>query len=291
MSLAETRLAESGAAPPGEPVTVPHRTAPYRTAPGVEPHPHVEQRYLVNVYVWELPVRLAHWLIVGSMILLSVTGIYIGRPFLASPPESANAFYMGTAKAIHFWSAWVLIGALVMRIVWMFTGNKYARWDKFVPVREHRWRGILPTLKFYLFARRKPPGFIGHNPVAGIAYTLVLLLLATEVLTGLALWGMSAAVGSPIRVFAGLLPLLGGAQTARFVHHLVMWFLWGFAAHHVWSGILMSSEEANATMESIFSGHKFVEPEDLVYSGYRFKPRAEIPEDILEEWDRREAES
>jgi hypothetical protein len=50
----------------------------------------------------------------------------------------------------------------------------------------------------------------------------------------------------------------------------------------------MSTEEANATLESIFSGHKFVEPEDIVYSGYRFKPRSEIPPEFLEEMDRRE---
>jgi hypothetical protein len=32
----------------------------------------------------------------------------------------------------------------------------------------------------------------------------------------------------------------------------------------------MSTVEANATMESIFSGYKFVPPEDLRFSGYRF---------------------
>jgi len=263
--------------------------APYRTAPGVEPYPVIEQKYLIDVYVWELPVRLAHWLIVGSMIVLSVTGIYIGRPFLASPAASTDAFYMGTAKAIHFWAAFVFITAVLIRLIWMFTGNKYSRWDKFLPVREKRYRGLLPTLKFYLFASRKPPGFIGHNPVAGLAYTVVYLLFFCEILTGLGLYGMSASVDSPIRMFATVLPLFGGAQAAHYIHHIVMWLLWGFAAHHLWSAVLMSTEEANATIESIFSGHKFVAPSDLVYSGYRFKPREEIPEDFLDEMDRREA--
>jgi Ni/Fe-hydrogenase 1 B-type cytochrome subunit len=269
--------------------TVPTSQPSYPTVPAVEPHPAAEPRRLVDVYVWELPVRLAHWLIVGAMLVLSVTGIYIGRPFLAAPSVSANAFYMGTAKAIHYWAAIVFVGAIVMRLVWMFTGNKFARWDKFLPVRERRWRGIVPTLKFYLFARRKPPGFIGHNPVAGLAYTAVFLLFFAEILTGLALYGAGAHVDSPLRPFAGLLPLFGGAQAARYIHHLVMWFLWGFAAHHVWSGILMSTEEANATIESIFSGHKFVEQEDIVYSGYRFKPREEIPAEFRAEVERREA--
>ena len=225
--------------------------APLRTAPGVEPYP-VEQRSLMDVYVWGLPVRLAHWLIAGSMVVLSVTGIYIGRPFLPAPPDSANAFYMGTIKAIHSWAAFTFIAAALMRVIWMFTGNKYARWDKFLPVRQRRYRGIVPTMRFYLFARRKPPGFIGHNPVAGLAYSLVYLLFLTQILTGLALKGMSAHVDSPLRMFAALLPLLGGAQAAHYIHHIVMWVLWGFVAHHVWSSILMSSEEVNGTIESIF---------------------------------------
>jgi hypothetical protein len=41
----------------------------------------------------------------------------------------------------------------------------------------------------------------------------------------------------------------------------------------------MSQVEGNGTMESIFSGWKFVHPDDLVFSGYRYlkpkKPRRE----------------
>jgi len=54
------------------------------------------------------------------------------------------------------------------------------------------------------------------------------------------------------------------------VHHATMWLLLGFAVHHVYSSMLMSTIEANATVESIFSGYKFVPREDLEYSGYRF---------------------
>jgi Ni,Fe-hydrogenase I cytochrome b subunit len=39
---------------------------------------------LEPVYVWDLVVRSTHWLIALSLILLSVTGVYIGHPFLTS---------------------------------------------------------------------------------------------------------------------------------------------------------------------------------------------------------------
>ena len=40
---------------------------------------------LVRVYVWQLPVRITHWLIAGSILVLSVTGFYIGTPFVTVP--------------------------------------------------------------------------------------------------------------------------------------------------------------------------------------------------------------
>jgi Ni/Fe-hydrogenase 1 B-type cytochrome subunit len=152
----------------------------------------------------------------------------------------------------------------------MFTGNKYARWDKFIPVHLSRRRGFWPTIKFYLFALRKPPGFVGHNPVAGATYTLVFGLYLVAISTGLAMRGASADLESPLRWFASLAPLIGGLQIVRWIHHVVMWLLLGFTVHHVYSGVLMSTIEANATMESIFSGYKFVPREDLQFSGYRF---------------------
>jgi Ni/Fe-hydrogenase 1 B-type cytochrome subunit len=230
-------------------------------------------RNLVRVYVWEWPVRLAHWLIAGSIAVLAVTGFYIGAPFVSVSGPAGSHFVMGTVKVVHAYAAIVFMVALLARLIWMFTGNRYARWDKFVPVHQRRIRGLWPTVKFYLFMLRKPPGFVGHNPVAGLAYSLIFGLYALEIATGLALYGTSAHVESPLRVFAALAPWLGGLQTARWIHHVIMWLLLGFTVHHVYSGVLMSQVEQTATIESIFSGFKFVPREDLVHSGYRFVPR------------------
>ena len=228
---------------------------------------------LVRLYVWEWPVRLSHWLIVISIFFLSWTGIYIGHPFLISAGEARFQFVMGTAKTIHSYSAIVFTMAVLVRVIWMFTGNRFSRWNKFIPATKRRRRAIGPVLKYYLFALRKPPGFVGHNPLAGLTYTLVFLVYFTMIGTGIALRIVSADLDSPLRIFSFLLPLYGGAQSARWIHHVGMWLLWGFAVHHVYSAILMSQVEANATIESIFSGYKFVHRDDVIYSGYRFLAR------------------
>jgi Ni/Fe-hydrogenase 1 B-type cytochrome subunit len=225
---------------------------------------------IVRVYVWQAPVRITHWLIAFSIVVLSMTGLYIGHPFITVSGPARQHFVMGWAKVIHGYTAYVFITAVVVRLIWMFTGNRYARWDKFIPVHAQRRRGLFPTLKFYLFALRKPPGFVGHNPLAGATYTLVFGLYLIAIVTGLTLRGVSADVGSPMRWVTLLAPLFGGLQIARWIHHGTMWLLLGFAVHHVYSSILMSTIEANATIESIFSGYKFVPHEDLEFSGYRF---------------------
>jgi len=225
---------------------------------------------IVRVYVWEAPVRITHWLIALAIVVLSATGLYIGHPFITVSGPAGQHFVMGWAKVIHGYTAFVFITAVMARVMWMFTGNRYAHWDKFLPVHASRRRGFWPTVKFYLFALRKPPGFVGHNPVAGATYTLVFGLYLVAIATGLVLRGANAGVDSPLRWFTSWEALFGGLYVARWIHHAVMWLLLGFAVHHVYSAVLMSTIEANATMESIFSGYKFVPREDLEYSGYRF---------------------
>jgi Ni/Fe-hydrogenase 1 B-type cytochrome subunit len=225
---------------------------------------------IVRVYVWEAPVRITHWLIALSIMVLSVTGFYIGRPFVTVPGQAGASFVMGWMKVVHTYAAYVFIVSVLARVCWMFTGNRYSHWDKFIPVHRSRIHGFWPTIKFYLFALRKPPGFVGHNPVAGATYTLVFGLYFLAIATGLMLRGASADADSFLRWFSSWSPLVGGLYMARWIHHAVMWLLLGFAVHHVYSSVLMSTVEANATVESIFSGYKFVPREDLEYSGYRF---------------------
>jgi len=217
----------------------------------------------VAVYVWDLPVRLSHWVIVLSLFVLAATGYAIGRPFISVPGEARDHFVTGTVKAVHFYAAIAFALAVLSRFVWMFVGNRWARWQHFVPTTRARRRQLLETLRFYTFLRVEGPGEVGHNPLAGLTYLAVYGLCLVEIATGLALFGASAAWDSPLRVFAPLAPALGGLQNTRWVHHVVMWLLLGFFVHHLASALLMSRIEGNGLMGAIFSGTKFVTREEL----------------------------
>ena len=216
-----------------------------------------------RVYVWESPVRITHWLIFAAILVLSVTGFLIGRPVINPAGEARAHHVMATVKVIHFYAAIVFTTSILARLIWFFTGNSYSRWHQFLPVDSRRRKGIWGTLRFYLFVDRQTPPFAGHNPVAGLTYTLVFGLYALVTATGFAMYSVDAPVGSPFRKLQWLIPLFGGLPWARWIHHVIMWLLLGFLVHHVYSALLMSHVEKTATMESIFSGFKFLPPEEV----------------------------
>ncbi len=218
---------------------------------------------IIPVYVWELPVRVTHWLIFGAIAVLAATGFYISDPFITVSGRATDHFIMGTVKVVHFYAAIVFVVSILARIGWMFTGNRYSRWRQFLPTNRLRLRQLVKTLKFYLFLTKEPPGAVGHNALAGATYTVVYLVYFLMIATGFALYSQSAAVGSTMRAFRFLIPLLGGLQSARWIHHVGMWLLIAFPFHHVYSALMVSVVEGNATTESIFSGYKVVTRETL----------------------------
>jgi Ni/Fe-hydrogenase 1 B-type cytochrome subunit len=235
-------------------------------------------REIVRVYVWQIPVRVTHWLIAGSIIVLSLTGLYIGNPFMTVSGRAGQAFVMGWMRVIHLYAAVVFTASVIVRVIWMFTGNKYARFDKFVPIYPTRRQGMWPTILFYTFLKDKPPSYVGHNPLAGSAYVAVFGLYFLAIATGVVMWGASAGPGSPLRWFGTWAPLFGGLQIARWIHHVVMWLLLGFAVHHVYSSVLMGAVEKTGTMDSIFTGYKWVRKDELGPGPYRWEHRGEFDE-------------
>jgi len=225
--------------------------APSKASPRITNHEPLER-----IYVWDLVVRISHWVIMLSVFILAFTGIYIGHPFLIPAGPENEQFVMATMKVVHFYVAIIFSLAVVSRVIWMFVGSYYARWHQFVPMSKRRRRDVFGMLKFYSFFSSEPPLNVGHNPLAGMTYLAVFGLYFILMLTGFALYSVSAT--GYMENWDFLLPILGGAQTARWIHHIAMWFLLGFVAHHIWSAMLVSRVEGMGLMDSLFSGYKFL---------------------------------
>lgn len=224
------------------------------------PAPLKSQAALVRVYVWEWPVRFSHWLIALSLIVLTATGYYLYRPFVIL--TSRTAFVMATMRLTHVLAGFVFLIAFALRMYWMFVGNRWARWNQFVPTRRSRWADLRETAKYYSFFRWRPTENIGHNALAGAAYSIVYLFALIEIVTGFALY--SHVLGTRFWTILTGWPLrLMDIQYVRQIHFFLMFLFWMFFLHHLYSAMLVSKEEKTGVMESIFSGYKFF-PEEVV---------------------------
>jgi Ni/Fe-hydrogenase 1 B-type cytochrome subunit len=213
---------------------------------------------LERVYVWQLPVRLTHWLIFFSIIILSATGYYIGDPFISVPDPAKDHFVMGTARTIHFYASIVFTLAVLVRIYWLFAGNRFARLLEFIPLSLRRLRSLWKTFLYYSFIRHDPDGYAGHNGLAGASYAMIFGVYLLMIATGLALYTVHVSAGSPFEVFSFLIPLFDGLQFARLIHHVGMWVVLIFAIIHIYFVFLSSVIEHIGTFDSIFSGYKFM---------------------------------
>jgi Ni/Fe-hydrogenase 1 B-type cytochrome subunit len=221
---------------------------------GGTPSSSEPQEKLVRVYVWEWPVRTAHWVIFLSIVVLSFTGYYLYDPFIISRGE--GAFLMGTMRFIHESAALAFIAAFLVRVYWFFRGNKWACWRQFLPIRPGQRRGFMEQLKYYLFLRRQPAFRVGHNPLAGATYSIIYLLVLAQILTGLALY--NHILGSKVLgFFINWLPSLISIRYLREIHFFIMFAFGAFVVHHVYSAVLIGLEERSGLVGGIFSGYKF----------------------------------
>ena len=211
---------------------------------------------LYEKYVWEIPVRVTHWVNFLSILTLAATGFFIGSPkTLALEPSQ---YVMGWVRFVHFTAAYVFTISVFSRIYWMFMGNRYASWREFFPIFTATGRrNMFETLKYYTFIGKKAPHPVGHNSLAGTAYSAVFLLYIVMILTGFALYTERAPRSAMHKVLAWMFVFFTN-QGMRLTHHLVMWFLLAFAIHHVYSAWLMDVKERGGVMSSMFSGYKAV---------------------------------
>ncbi len=215
-----------------------------------------------RVYVWQLPVRLYHWVNALAVLILCATGYLIGNPVaLQMSAEASFSYWFGTVRFIHFVAAFVFFFNFVYRIYWGFAGNEYANWHNFILVTKQKWQEIKHVLAVdILQAKGKPLESIGHNALAGLTYFISFLAFLFQCMTG---FGMYAAMSDSWlpQMFAWIVPLMGGDFAVRQWHHFMMWFFIIFSMVHVYLVFYHDYVEGRGVTSSMVGGWKFIEKE------------------------------
>jgi cytochrome b len=119
----------------------------------------------MKIKVWDLPIRFFHWLLVLA---------YVGA-FFTSESEWLLEY--------HAVAGYIALWLIVFRVLWGFTGNRYARFSDFIRGWGEVKSYILMTIRLDI------PRFLGHNPAVGWVVIFMLLLTAAISLTGIVVYG------------------------------------------------------------------------------------------------------
>jgi Ni/Fe-hydrogenase 1 B-type cytochrome subunit len=212
---------------------------------------------LFPVYVWQVPVRIWHWVMALAMVVLAVTGYLIGSPPPSVGGEASNSFLFGYIRFAHFAAAYIFAVGFVLRLIWVVVGNRFAREIFLVPLKmldAGWWGGLFDQTKYYLFLKPGARPWQGHNPLAMAAmFFMYVLGTVFMICTGFALYGEGLGMDSwAFALFSSwVLPLLGGSQSAHTLHHLGMWYLLVFTLVHLYMVIredICSEETVISTM-------------------------------------------
>ena len=176
-----------------------------------------------RIMVWDLPIRLFHWLLAVLVTAAVITG-KIG----------------GGAIVWHGRIGLIVLGLLTFRIIWGFVGSTHARFASFIPtpgsVKDYlggRWRGL------------------GHNPLGAFSVFGLLALIGLQVGTGL--------VANDDIAFRGPLYALAGSDlslTLTSIHRLSVNLLIALIVLHLAAILFYTFVKKERIVKPMIDGHK-----------------------------------
>ncbi len=115
-----------------------------------------------TIEVWDLPVRLFHWLLV-----LAVLGAYISH-------EAGIEYFI-----YHLWCGYAVVILVSFRILWGVLGTYHARFWNFLKKPTH-------TIRYGIdLVNNKETHYTGHNPLGAWMVIMLLIALLAQGITGL----------------------------------------------------------------------------------------------------------
>jgi cytochrome b len=185
-------------------------------------------RDLTKVKVWDLPVRVFHWLLVLLLVFQYVT---------------FKATYMNW----HIYGGYAILALLLFRIAWGFIGSTHARFSDFLygPGAIFGYIKSLP--------RRQAMKFAGHNPLGGYSVLLMLLAILLQAVTGL--------FSNDDVMTEGPLTQWIAKETSDWIstiHRYNFYVILALVAAHVGAVLFYLFYKAENLVKAMFTGHKML---------------------------------
>lgn len=155
-----------------------------------------------TIKVWDLPIRLFHWLLVISiavtMIIIHIDGLWIDW---------------------HARLGYFILALITFRMLWGIVGSRYARFAEFI-------RSPKETYQYFL--EKDPAPKPGHNPLGALSVIALLLCITIQAVTGLFMTD-EIAFNGPLYAYASS----AWVDRLVWIHHQNQWILIGLIALHL----------------------------------------------------------
>ncbi len=202
---------------------------------------------------WGVLFRLFHWAFALSIVVLVVTGFYIGDPWKNSTVIiGGRTFPMEYMRYMHFVAGFIFSGAVIVRLYLWVAGNRQERIMDFLPVTPRNLKNLFSTIACYLYFTDKHEHKLGHNALAGSFYVLTIIFAILQLLSGFYMFYPE----SPFWQACGL-ALFGSQEQGRYLHHLFMWYFILLACVHIYIVVWNDIRFPEGLISSIFNGRKF----------------------------------
>jgi cytochrome b len=139
---------------------------------------------LTQYHVWDRTQRVFHWLNFLAVLALATIGAVILASDALGIPDRPG---MVILKTVHVYVGYVFVINLLWRLVWAFIGGRFARWSALLPVGRGYGARLGAFVRGLVVGRA--PFYLGHNPLARIFLSLLVLSLVVQAGTGIVLAG------------------------------------------------------------------------------------------------------
>jgi cytochrome b len=193
----------------------------------------------MKTYIWSLPTRISHWLLVIGMV----------AAYIVSEEEELLHIHSSVGYAVGI--------LLIFRIIWGFAGPKYSRFSDF-PI------GYTALKSFFTDMKKSKSQSPGHNPAAALVMLGIILLGLLIVISG------SLLLASKGQGFFSSVSIGLSSGTLKEIHEISVNVVIALVIFHLLGNLVdFIYNRKVGTLQSMFTGYKNIEGESVKLSTFQ----------------------
>lgn len=203
-------------------------------------------------------IRIWHWLNALTVVILAVTGYFIGVPPPSAIGDTSTLYVMGWIRFLHLAFGYIFALLSLMRLWLVFVEGGISH-QLFIPAvwRKVWLEGFIRQIQWNLLLKG-PLRYIGLNPLANTAMLFMFVIPgAILIITGFAMYAEVTGHDSwQYALFGWVTMLFGNSLDLHVIHRLAMWVMVWFAMVHIYIAVREDILSRQTVISTMLSGER-----------------------------------